>query len=505
MYIKPNIKYCCYLLSLVIIPLVSFSQKPDPPEMEYLSVDHSYTSKAGDVYIKWKLSPSANVVGYTIYKKVGGIWKALKDTIWNPLMDFHTDTGSLAATQPETYTVEAFDSSMNISTSLFDNHTTIYASLSATVCPPRVKLTWTPYQGWDTISGYTIYCDTNKKNAFYKVETVSADSTNYTHDIDPRMQNYAYYIEAENPQGFKSASNLVQYATVPPDYPLYINADYTVAEGVNRVRLSFTIDSNDVLTGVKLLRSTDTTGFNTVYTDSAFSGFHFQYTDFALIHYQQYFYKLTGAHSCGNDIYVSNTASTIFTKGKVQDKTHHRITWTPYLNWRGGVQEYNIYRTVDDNEAVLLTTLSNTETSYSDDISSFYQQEIKGKFCYYIEAVEGNSNPYGIKGTSRSNTYCIYRDPVVYIPSVINPSSNIPGNKIFLPVISFASPDEYSLYVFNRWGEQIFKTNKLSEGWDAKINGSTVPEGVYIYKIQFTTSHGMPFEKRGQFMVSFPD
>ena len=38
---------------------------------------------------------------------------------------------------------------------------------------------------------------------------------------------------------------------------------------------------------------------------------------------------------------------------------------------------------------------------------------------------------------------------------------------------------KYKLYIHNRWGELVFKTNNIEEGWDGKM----VMNGVYIYRI----------------------
>lgn len=42
---------------------------------------------------------------------------------------------------------------------------------------------------------------------------------------------------------------------------------------------------------------------------------------------------------------------------------------------------------------------------------------------------------------------------------------------------------EYELLIFNRWGEKLFTSHNLSQGWDASMNGKPVEEGVYAYVI----------------------
>ena len=45
------------------------------------------------------------------------------------------------------------------------------------------------------------------------------------------------------------------------------------------------------------------------------------------------------------------------------------------------------------------------------------------------------------------------------------------------------SPEDYTFRVFNRWGEMIFSTHKLSEGWDGTFRGQAAQMDTYIYDI----------------------
>ena len=46
--------------------------------------------------------------------------------------------------------------------------------------------------------------------------------------------------------------------------------------------------------------------------------------------------------------------------------------------------------------------------------------------------------------------------------------------------------------IFDRWGETLFTTSDLSNGWDGNYSdGTPVPEGVYIYLIYYVTEDGL--------------
>tara|TARA_B100000809_G_scaffold9521_1_gene9028 strand:+ start:14747 stop:18493 length:3747 start_codon:yes stop_codon:yes gene_type:complete len=42
----------------------------------------------------------------------------------------------------------------------------------------------------------------------------------------------------------------------------------------------------------------------------------------------------------------------------------------------------------------------------------------------------------------------------------------------------------YTLDIFNRWGELLYQSNNLGNCWDGSFKGNTVPNGVYIWKIR---------------------
>ncbi len=56
-------------------------------------------------------------------------------------------------------------------------------------------------------------------------------------------------------------------------------------------------------------------------------------------------------------------------------------------------------------------------------------------------------------------------------------------NDVFLPKIMGVR--NYNFMIFDKWGEELFKTDLLDEGWDGKFNGELCKEDVYVYKISY--------------------
>jgi gliding motility-associated-like protein len=78
----------------------------------------------------------------------------------------------------------------------------------------------------------------------------------------------------------------------------------------------------------------------------------------------------------------------------------------------------------------------------------------------------------------------IENEYMIFIPSAFTPTGNGPKeNETFRPVGFGISPENYHLYVFDRWGNLLFETQNLYEGWDGTYKNEKVMQGVYNYKI----------------------
>ena len=67
----------------------------------------------------------------------------------------------------------------------------------------------------------------------------------------------------------------------------------------------------------------------------------------------------------------------------------------------------------------------------------------------------------------------------------------------FKPVAGYIDYDNYELSIFNRWGQTIWQTNDVNEGWDGSSGGTPLPEAVYIYVFSYLNGGGQRIEKRG--------
>jgi gliding motility-associated-like protein len=59
----------------------------------------------------------------------------------------------------------------------------------------------------------------------------------------------------------------------------------------------------------------------------------------------------------------------------------------------------------------------------------------------------------------------------------------------------------FELKIFNRWGEVVFSTNDVNQGWDGKVNGHPQNIDTYTYFVKAETIYGYKFEKKGSFLL----
>lgn len=67
----------------------------------------------------------------------------------------------------------------------------------------------------------------------------------------------------------------------------------------------------------------------------------------------------------------------------------------------------------------------------------------------------------------------------VFIPNAFTPGSGM--NSYFYPVVP--NYTHFEFYIYNRWGQLIFKSDDPNDGWDGTYNGKLAQQDVYVWKI----------------------
>jgi gliding motility-associated-like protein len=69
------------------------------------------------------------------------------------------------------------------------------------------------------------------------------------------------------------------------------------------------------------------------------------------------------------------------------------------------------------------------------------------------------------------------------VPNIFSPNED--GKNDFLTIHTLGIKDFY-IRIFDRWGNEMFQSNDVSQSWDGRFNGRSVDPGVYMIMIEYT-------------------
>jgi len=415
----------------------------------------------GKVNVSWNRSPSKNIEFYNVYRSEDGKnWTEVSHL--NPRLNL-TDSGFNTYSQPYYYKIQPVDSCGNLG-QFSIIHKTI--NLKARPGNSQNNLSWNKYEGWNvkqylvikngtllatlpntalaysdtlvlcgTVYNYVVkaVCDTTADTLFSASNTDSARAFDHV----PPQRVYLKSVSVTNPNKSATITWLPSPSWDVKNYYIYRKS------AING--------------SMKFIDSTD----NTSYVDNSQE-----------IIDPDCYYVFARDH-CGNQSAGSNQGCIIVLNGK-NYAGYNDITWNGYEKWPDGVGSYNVYKN-EDGQGWTMIGIIPTGT-----IDNFLDKNLGDttiNFCYQVEAVETNGQ---YNATSRSTVECLHQDATVFVPNSFTHYLIDGLNDKFGPKGSYIK--NYTMQVYNRWGEQLFNTAK-GEQWDGTFRGTDVPEGVYIYYI----------------------
>ena len=115
------------------------------------------------------------------------------------------------------------------------------------------------------------------------------------------------------------------------------------------------------------------------------------------------------------------------------------------------------------------------------DVDFSYDFENNGVGLYPVCLVAENT--LGCQDTMCQEVNVI-ADFSIYVPNAFSPDGD-GNNEYFFPVLNGPFPEDFKLYVFDRWGAIIFVTNDHHAQWDGSFRGRAVQQGIYVWKISY--------------------
>jgi gliding motility-associated-like protein len=109
-------------------------------------------------------------------------------------------------------------------------------------------------------------------------------------------------------------------------------------------------------------------------------------------------------------------------------------------------------------------------------------------------------SPQGCYDTLCKAIHITCSENAVFVPNTFTPNhDNL--NDVFRVHTLSQCVERFGFYIFNRWGEKIFETDKLEEGWDGTYKGVPVSENIYAYLVEYTMSNHKSYSKSGHVTV----
>ncbi len=101
-----------------------------------------------------------------------------------------------------------------------------------------------------------------------------------------------------------------------------------------------------------------------------------------------------------------------------------------------------------------------------------------------IRYIARATNTNGCYGEDDIVVHIFKTGPEIFVPSAFTPNGD-GKNDILKPIpVGITKLDFFRVY--NRWGQLIYSTSIIGNGWDGTLNGTQQPSGAYVYVVQGT-------------------
>ena len=405
-------------------------------------------------------------------------------------------------------------------------------------CNNAVQLIWNPYINMqDSLDHYKIfYRNTEKDTAFVLLDSVKgthitglyfnpANKLHYTARFLANDTFYEFLIQAVNKTNtLFPVSNIVVYKTKSV-------ADTLVSIIIDRVSviddtyIQIDVSTNtfqDPFNKLLLMRAKptkdpvtpDLLSFNAIDSAAHTPINQYRFKDENANPFSGlYYYMAIAENKCkAND--TSNILTNIHLTGGRMEKYKDTILFQQRgFNEFTPPESYEVFRIVNvakniTNDLTIkscISDLTKRSCSYYVDVSPYLDDGTNLK--YRIESGNG----------SYSNTYSIGHEPVIVFPNAFYPQSTHLENKTYYPIIKFPSEKDYMFLIYNRLGQEIYRSLSppiyveppIHEGnwdpgnrWDGTFQGRDCPAGIYAYKISFSYNDGADkYAESGTFML----
>ena len=125
--------------------------------------------------------------------------------------------------------------------------------------------------------------------------------------------------------------------------------------------------------------------------------------------------------------------------------------------------------------------------------SSIAQSHQKSRKYRVLAYKEGDPSIFSV-----SNVAEVTPVMALYIPNSFTPNGD--GINDHFGIYGEGIRD-FTMNIYNRWGQLIFESNSLNDKWNGTYDGALVPNGTYVYHIVSKAAEGRTQVKKGSVLL----
>ncbi len=163
-----------------------------------------------------------------------------------------------------------------------------------------------------------------------------------------------------------------------------------------------------------------------------------------------------------------------------------RVTPTPVSGFTNDTLLFDQTYTLEANPGYYRYTWSTTDSTYSITVTA------EGWYKVTLTTIGGC--------TATDSVLMLNAFAPLTMPNAFTPNGDI-LNDVFKAVTTPEKIRSYTLYIYDRWGKQVYFTNDVTQGWDGTIDGATAPVGTYVYYVKYSNTSDVVREKRGMVVL----
>ncbi|HLN52921.1 MAG TPA: gliding motility-associated C-terminal domain-containing protein [Lentimicrobium sp.] len=481
----------CNAQSNSVNALLEDQTPPGDPKLYLVTIENGFAR------LMWEPSPSADVDSIIIERKIGAVWYEYHVIPLSAgfIDDLTGDPAYLSACDESvSYVVRAKDK-CGLESSGAENYqnphnTILLTGNTSELCDRKATLYWNAYNNMvPPVKNYRVERSIAGGSFTEIAEIPSSGSTFQFIDpelLDPGIE-VKYRIAAVNEDN-SLVSHSCELSLIPNPRLITNFETHSVTVTNNEfITINVTSDPPDVPVITEIYRSSGDSMklIATIPWDDA-GAVTFDDHD-VVVGQLSYLYLVKALDFCGNPIAESQEFNSILLQIGVSNENEVSLIWNDLIGWGSELKEYLIYKY---NDGILVSGYPKVVGTGS---ASYNETDESGalRTTYLVVATKNDGT------TVRSNEVLLPRAAKIDVPTAFRPSGY---NSVFRPIMKNVDPDSYLLTIYNTWGQMVFETNDIMQGWNGEINGN-IQQGVYIYMISYKDQAGSNGVKRGSVVL----